>query len=73
MKLQSTGGVLAMLLSGSLPRARQLRVLLGDPPVDWDRVSKQDLSQWQRAMAERDSHPADSVPCLLRSALILTT
>jgi hypothetical protein len=45
----------------SLPRARQLRVLLGDPPVDWDRVSKQDLSQWQRAMAERDSHPAEVI------------
>lgn len=44
-----------------MTRARRLRVLLGDPPVDWDRVSKQDLSQWQRAMAERDSHPADVI------------
>ncbi len=45
----------------SLPPARQLRVLLGDPPVDWDRVSKQDLSEWQHAMAARDSHPAEVI------------
>jgi hypothetical protein len=45
----------------SLPRARQLRVLLGDPPVDWDRVSRQDLNEWQHAMATRDSHPADVI------------
>jgi hypothetical protein len=25
-------------LNGALPRERQLRVLLGDPPVDWDRI-----------------------------------
>jgi hypothetical protein len=45
----------------SLPPARQLRVLLGDPPLDWGRVTKQDLSEWQHAMAARDSHPAELI------------
>jgi hypothetical protein len=41
----------------SLPRDRQLRVLLGDPPVDWSRVQGPDFSEWKTAMAQRDSHP----------------
>jgi hypothetical protein len=46
----------------SLPRNRQLRVLLGDPPVDWDRIEAiKDLGEWRTAMAKRDSHPADLV------------
>jgi hypothetical protein len=46
----------------SLPRDKQLRVLLGDPPVDWDRVhSPADLGEWKAAMAQRDSHPTDAV------------
>src|SRR5262249_15990939 len=45
-----------------LPRNRQLRVLLGDPAVDWDRIqAANDLSEWRNAMAQRDSHPADLV------------
>jgi hypothetical protein len=46
----------------SIPRERQLRVLLGDPPVDWDHVrSPADLGEWKSAMAHRDSHPADLI------------
>jgi hypothetical protein len=41
-------------VNGSLPRERQIRVLLGDPPIDWDRVrSLQDL---HAAMGNRDAH-----------------
>jgi hypothetical protein len=43
----------------ALPRDRQLRVLLGDPPVDWDRIeASKDLGEWRHAMGQRDSHPA---------------
>ena len=45
----------------SLPPDRRLRVLLGDPPVDWDRVTPQDLGEWQTGMAQRDSYPAGLV------------
>ena len=38
------------------PRDRRLRVLLGDPPVDWDRIHRiEDLLPWAFV---RDSHPA---------------
>ena len=42
-------------VNASLPRERQLRVLLGDPPVDWDRVlqGKDDVGKWT---PERDHH-----------------
>jgi hypothetical protein len=40
----------------SLPRERRLRVLLGDPPIEWEKVkSSEDLGAW---IAKRDSHPA---------------
>ena len=41
----------------NLPAAEQLRVLLGDPPVDWAQiqVDNADLEQFGR---ERDAHPA---------------
>jgi hypothetical protein len=40
----------------TLPRERQLRVLLGDPPIDWARVHTHDEhTQW---IAMRDSYPA---------------
>ena len=43
-------------VNASLPPARQLRVLLGDPPIDWDEVhSADDLRKWQR---DRDTYPA---------------
>jgi hypothetical protein len=41
-----------------LPKSKRLRVLLGDPPLDWSRVTAEDRSEWNRAMAERDSFPA---------------
>jgi hypothetical protein len=42
----------------SLPRERQLRVLLCDPPVEWESVrTLEDLSKW----GQRDSHAADVV------------
>jgi hypothetical protein len=42
-------------VNASLPTERQLRVLLGDPPVDWDRVrqGKEDAGKW---VPERDRH-----------------
>jgi hypothetical protein len=44
-------------VNASLPRGRQLRVLLGDPPINWDKIhSLQDL---HAAMGERDGHAVD--------------
>jgi hypothetical protein len=46
-------------VNASLPNERQLRVLLGDPPVDWDQVrTHEDLLPWKR---RRDLHPADLI------------
>jgi hypothetical protein len=43
----------------SLPEARRIRVLLGDPPIDWDLVqSAQDVHKWA---VDRDRHPAELV------------
>jgi hypothetical protein len=43
----------------SLPRARRLRVLLGDPPIEWADVhTPQDIVRWG---ADRDRHPAQVV------------
>ena len=42
--------------NASLPPERRLRVLLGDPPIDWDAVeSREDHEKWN---ALRDTHPA---------------
>jgi hypothetical protein len=46
-------------VNASLPRERQLRVLLGDPPIDWDGVrSKADRDRW---IGLRDTYPADLI------------
>jgi hypothetical protein len=45
-------------VNATLPRSRQLRVLLGDPPMDWNRVTSDDRTAWNNAMAQRDSYPA---------------
>jgi hypothetical protein len=45
----------------SLPRERRLRVLLGDPPVDWSLVTTSNLTEWQSAIARRDSHPVEVI------------
>jgi hypothetical protein len=48
-------------VNASLARGRQLRVLLGDPPVDWDAVrSRDDLAKLHADMA-RDRYPADLI------------
>jgi len=40
----------------SRPKSQQLRVLLGDPPIDWDTVHSTDaLMKWN---SERDTNPA---------------
>ena len=45
-------------VNASLPRERQLRVLLGDPPAEWENVhTLRDLDQW----GSRDHHAADVV------------
>jgi hypothetical protein len=46
-------------VNASLPRARRLRVLLGDPPIDWNEVhTPQDIERWA---VDRDRHPAQVV------------
>ena len=43
----------------SLPQNRRVRVLLGDPPIDWDAVrSRDEVGKW---MGERDRHAADLI------------
>lgn len=43
-------------VNSSLPRERQLRVLLGDPPIDWRTVqSREEHFKW---LSMRDSYPA---------------
>jgi len=43
-------------VNAKLPRERQIRVLLGDPPIDWSTVkSRDDHFNW---LAMRDSYPA---------------
>jgi hypothetical protein len=41
-------------VNASLPRTRQLRVLLGDPPIDWEQVHS--LRDLQQAMGDRDDY-----------------
>lgn len=43
--------------NASLPPNRQVRVLLGDPPLDWDRIHN--LDDLHRAMGDRDGHAVD--------------
>ena len=46
-------------VNASLPRDRQLRVLLGDPPIDWDVVhTAEDLRPWEG----RGRHAAALIP-----------
>lgn len=46
-------------VNGRLSDARKLRVIAGDPPIDWDNItSSQDHRHW---IELRDSHPADLV------------
>jgi hypothetical protein len=43
-------------INKSLPRDRQLRILLGDPPIDWREVKTAD--EYRGWLMQRDSHPA---------------
>jgi hypothetical protein len=43
----------------SLSQEDQLRVLLGDPPIDWDEVKTRD--DHQRFLYQRDTHPSDLI------------
>jgi hypothetical protein len=47
-------------VNASLARDRQLRVLLGDPPIDWEsiRQGKDDVGKWVR---DRDRHAVDVI------------
>jgi hypothetical protein len=46
-------------VNAKLPPAQQLRVLLGDPPIDWDSVrNRDDYDKW---FNQRDTHPADLI------------
>lgn len=43
-------------INATLPPDRRLRILLGDPPIDWARVhTREDHAKW---LAQRDSYPA---------------
>lgn len=43
----------------ALPREHQFRVLLGDPPIDWERVkTPEDHFRW---LLQRDSFPAETI------------
>lgn len=44
-------------VNASLPRGRQLRVLLGDPPIDWDKVHTRD--DLHKEMGDRDGHAVE--------------
>lgn len=43
-------------INASLPSNRQLRVLLGDPPIDWRRIENRE--DWLPFLNQRDSYPA---------------
>ena len=51
-------------VNATLPKTRQLRVLLGDPPIDWEQVHN--LQDFHQAMGNRD---ASAVEVLRREVL----
>jgi len=50
-------------LNASRPRERQLRVLLGEPPIDWDKIrTAADLRRWElEPLSGRDVFAADLI------------
>jgi hypothetical protein len=46
-------------INQSLPRERQLRLLLGDPPINWSEV--RNIDDYRGWLLRRDSHPADLI------------
>ena len=64
-------------INKQLPEGKRLRVLLGDPPLDWSITPDSKLKQeWGRAMFRRDSHFAEVVEKQVlakgRKALLIT-
>jgi hypothetical protein len=49
----------ATAMNRALPRERQIRVLLGDPAIDWNTVKTRD--DYLALLRQRDSHPADLI------------
>jgi hypothetical protein len=47
------------VVNASLPRERHLRVLLGDPPIDWESPKRRE--QRPKWMEQRDTYPADLI------------
>jgi len=47
------------VVNETLPRARQIRVLLGDPPIEWENVHS--AADFQRWLEQRDSFPAEQI------------
>jgi hypothetical protein len=51
----------------TLPTQRRLRVLLGDPPIDWEAIrTPEELRSAQKSLPGRSTHPAD---VLIRESL----
>jgi hypothetical protein len=49
-------------VNASLPRDRQIRVLLGDPPIDWSKInSAEELDEAWRAVGDRDICAAEII------------
>jgi hypothetical protein len=46
-------------INTSRPRDRQLRILLGDPPIDWSEV--RNAGDYRTWLLRRDSHPAELI------------
>jgi hypothetical protein len=46
-------------LNVALPADRRVRVLLGDPPIDWARVDNRD--EWLKWLAQRDTYPSELI------------
>jgi hypothetical protein len=46
-------------VNAALPRERQMRVLLGDPPIDWQSVRA--AADYRRWLEQRDSFPAQLI------------
>ena len=46
-------------INSSLPRERQVRVLLGDPPIHWDRVHT--IADLRKQMGDRDAHAVEVI------------
>ncbi len=46
-------------VNAKLPRERQMRALLGDPPIEWENVHSE--AGFLKSLEQRDSYPADLI------------